>query len=88
MHWAAGSHGHAGMYAPSPLLPLSKVAAPACVWQWCKSSGLAPGSAAPVLQGQVSCDDVASLCVVLEQPATLNTTFEVSAAALQGSSRT
>ena len=32
----------------------------------------------PVLQGQVSRDDVAALCVeLLEQPAALNTTFEV-----------
>ena len=39
----------------------------------------------PVLQGQVSRDDVAALCVeLLEQPAALNTTFEVCSSGSAG----
>ncbi len=45
---------------------------------WWEPSGLVSGYTMPVLQGQVSRDDVAALCVeLLEQPAALNTTFEV-----------
>ena len=85
VHLPADSHGHAGAYAPPPLLPFSKTAALACAWHEWRSSGLASGCAMPVLQGQVSRDDVAALCVeLLEQPAASNTTFEVCSSGSAG----